>query len=719
MIADKSLPQAIDEDVKKGRVMCPYCGVGCLLDVKTQQNQVLELRGAIDSSSNQGLLCPKGALLGSVLDLSGRLLKPQVRLNGRLEDSSWDKVLPEVAQKLTAIIDKYGADSVAMYGSGQLDTESWYLANKLFKGYLGSNHVESNSRLCMASAVVAYTTMLGSDAPPTCYEDIDHADCIFVAGSNMADAHPVTFQLIKRQRAKNPDLKLIVVDPRMTNTAKAADIYVPVKAGGDIALFHAIGRILLDEGAIDESFIRDFSSGFEEYAALLSSYDLEDLAAEAGLELAQIRQVADAFRNARNLLSFYCMGLGQSHVGTAKNQALINLHLLLGQIGKVGAGPFSLTGQPNAMGGRELGGLAHLLPGQRQIENESHRQEVESYWGLPEGSIHPKRGLSAVEIFKAIDEGRIKAIWIAATNPLVSMPNLPLVRRALEKAELVIVQDCFETETSVVADYVLPVAQWIERENTMTNSERMVTRNPKLSPAPGVAMPDWWVFAQVGQSMGFEGFNFVNNGQIWDEFRGLTKGRPCDMTGMTNERLKTTSLQWPCPSEDHAGTQRRYLDRRFATPDKKAKFIACQHKGPAEDVSQAYPFVLTTGRLASQWHTMTRTGKIDKLFKQASTPYMEMHSADGEALGIEENDCVRVSSLRGSIQIEVRLTGRIRRGTVFMPFHWGDFYALGQVTNTLTHDAIDPLSKEPEYKACAVKIERLIEREGTITKEEA
>jgi ferredoxin-nitrate reductase len=707
IFADKSIPQALDDGLKTGRVMCPYCGVGCLLDVKTRQNQVVELRGAVDASANQGLLCPKGALLGGVLDLSGRLLMPQVRQNGILQDSSWDAVLPEIAQKLRGIIDKYGADAVAMYGSGQLDTESWYLANKLFKGYLGSNHVESNSRLCMASAVVAYTTMLGSDAPPTCYNDIESADCIFVAGSNMADAHPVTFQLIKRQRAKNPDLKLIVVDPRMTNTAKAADIYVPVKAGGDIALFHAIGRILIDEGAIDKDFIRDHSNGFEDYAALLFSYRLEDLAEEAGLELEQIRQVAEAFKNAKNLLSFYCMGLGQSHVGTAKNQALINLHLLLGQIGKVGAGPFSLTGQPNAMGGRELGGLAHLLPAQRQIENEVHRREVEAYWGIPEGSIHPKRGLSAVEIFKAIDEGRIKAIWIAATNPLVSMPNLALMRRALEKAELVIVQDCFETETSHVADYVLPVAQWIERECTMTNSERMVTRNPKLAPAPAEAMPDWWVFAQVAKAMGFKGFDFANNEQIWDEFRGLTKGRPCDMTGMTNERLKQGSLQWPCPSEAHLGTQRRYLDKQFATPDGRAKFIACKHQAPAEEVSADYPFVLTTGRLASQWHTMSRTGKIEKLFKQAAKPFMEMHSADAEALGISEHECVKVSSLRGMIQIEVQLSGRIRRGTVFMPFHWGDFYALGQVTNTLTHDAIDPISKEPEYKACAVRIEKI------------
>jgi ferredoxin-nitrate reductase len=289
----------------------------------------------------------------------------------------------------------------------------------------------------------------------------------------------------------------------------------------------------------------------------------------------------------------------------------------------------------------------------------------------------------------------------------VSMPNLPLIHRAVEKLEVLIVQDCFETETSQLADYVLPVAQWIERECTMTNSERMVTRNRKLVDAPADARPDWWVFANIAKAMGFKGFDFANNEQIWDEFRGLTKNRPCDMMGMTNERLKQSSLQWPCPDENHLGTKRRYLNKRFPTADGRANFIACQHKPVAEDVSVEYPFVLTTGRLASQWHTMTRTGKIEKLFKQAAAPYMEMHGADAEKLGISEDECVKVSSFRGSINIQVRFTERIRRGTVFMPFHWGDLFALGQAANTLTNDAIDPISKEPEYKACAIKIERL------------
>jgi ferredoxin-nitrate reductase len=709
VIASKSIAVGIDEVVKVGRVMCPYCGVGCLVDVKTQQNQVIELRGAADASANKGLLCPKGALLGSILDLPGRLLRPQFRDNRQssLQDSNWDTTIQALSGKLQHIINTYGADAVAMYGSGQLDTESWYLANKLFKGYIGSNHVDSNSRLCMASAVAAYTTMLGSDAPPTCYEDIPHSDCIFVAGSNMADTHPVTFQHIKRHRAKNPNHILIVVDPRLTNTAKAADIYVPVKAGGDIPLFHAIARILLDEGAANELFIREHTNHFEAYVNLLKSYDLEELAQDAGVGLDLIRQVATAFKNAKALLSFYCMGLGQSQVGTAKNQALINLHLLLGQIGKEGAGPFSLTGQPNAMGGRELGGLAHLLPGYRQIENETHRKEVEAYWGVPHGSIHSKRGLTAVEIFKGLDEGRIKAVWIAGTNPLVSLPNLEQARRALEKAELVIVQDCFETETSVVADFVLPVAQWIERNGTMTNSERMVTRNAKLADAPAAAKPDWWVFARVAQVMGYTGFDFEGIETIWDEFRMLTQGRPCDMSGMTNQRLEQGSLQWPCPTEEHSGTARRYTNHQFATPDGRANFIPCQHKDPYETPSADYPFVLTTGRLASQWHTMTRTGKIDKLYQQATHPFIEIHYKDAECLGIQNCEQVEVRSKRAVVRVEARITDRIREGLVFMPFHWGDFFAFGQAANNLSLDVLDPISKEPEYKACAVWIGRI------------
>lgn len=693
--------------VKTGRSMCPYCGVGCLVDVTTQDNQVIEVRGVQDASANRGLLCAKGALLGQILNLPGRLLHPQYRIERQqpLIDTTWSHVFSEIATRFQSILERYGPDAIAMYGSGQLDTESWYVANKLFKGFIGSNHVDSNSRLCMASAVAAYTTMLGSDGPPTCYDDIDLSDCIFVAGSNMADAHPVTFQLIKKLRAKNPDHTLIVVDPRYTHTAKAADIYVPVKPGGDIALFHAIAKIALDQGAADGDFIAVHTNNFDEYVGLLQSYSLDELATEAGVELALIEQVAQVMIKSRNLLSFYCMGLGQSQVGTAKNQSLINLHLLLGQIGRPGAGPFSLTGQPNAMGGRELGGLAHLLPGYRPIENTRFRREIEAYWGVPEGRIHPERGLTAVEIFQGLESGRIKAIWIAGTNPLVSMPNLHQVQRALANAELVITQDCYETETTQIADFVLPAAQWIERDCTMTNSERMVTRNARLADPPGEAKPDWWIFSEVARYMGFSGFDYEGIEQIWDEYRLLTVGRPCDQMGMTNERLAIESLQWPCPSEDHPGTRRRFTDFKFATEDGKANFIACKHQAQAEQPVEVFPFVLTTGRLYSQWHTMTRTGKIGKLMVHTQTPFVEMHSTDATRLGIKHCDQVMVRSRRSEVVVQARVSQTIRPGTVFMPFHWGDLFAPGQATNNLTTNALDPVSKQPEYKACAVAVE--------------
>ena len=621
-----------------------------------------------------------------------------------MRDASWEETLTHAASRLRDIIDRYGADSVALYGSGQLDTEAWYLGNKLFKGYIGSNHVDSNSRLCMASAVVAYRSMLGSDGPPTCYDDIDHADCFLVAGSNMADAHPVLFQKMKARRRSDPKPTLIVVDPRLSHTAQFADIHVPLKPGSDIAFFHAVARIALEKNAIDIDFIQQHTAGFDDYYTLICSLDLNDLAEECGVPLELIQRAADAIINANALLSFYCMGLGQSTVGTAKNQAIINLHLLLGQIGKVGAGPFSLTGQPNAMGGRELGGLAQSLPGYRMIENEQHRREVESYWGIPEGSIHPHNGLTAMEIFEGLESGRIKAIWIVCSNPIASLPNVERARRALQNAELVIVQDCFNNETLPYADIVFPAAQWIEKTGTMTNSERRVSRTFAMASAPGEAKPDWWIFSSMGQTMGFAGFDFDSIEAIWDEYRGLTRGTACDQYGITNERLKTEMIQWPCPDESHPGTERRYLDRRFAMPNGRARFVACEHRAPQEQPCELYPLTLTTGRLASQWHTMTRTGKVQRLAKQAATPYVEIHPADAATHAIADGSSVRIRSRRGTITVTARISERVTPGVVFIPMHWGDNYTTGGAINIVTNDAYDPFSKQPEYKACAVAI---------------
>jgi ferredoxin-nitrate reductase len=703
-----------------GKAICPYCGVGCQVRLTVTDNQITELAGAKDAPVNRGQLCPKGALLSPVLGLPGRLLNPQVRPNrdSAFVDVSWDEALAHTSQRLREIIDQYGPDAVALYGSGQLDTEGWYLGNKLFKGYVGSNHVDSNSRLCMASAVVAYRTTLGSDGPPTSYDDINHSDCFLVAGSNMADTHPVVFQQLKARLREEPKPTLIVIDPRYTHTAQAADIHVPLKPGSDIAFFNLIAHIAIKRNAADMDFIQNHTSGFDEYLALIRSLDVNVLVEECGVPLEVIEQAAEAIINARALLSFYCMGLGQSSVGTAKNQAIIDLHLLLGQIGKPGAGPFSLTGQPNAMGGRELGGLAQFLPGYRLIENDDQRHEMERLWKVPEGNIHPRAGLTAVEIFQGLESGRIKAVWIVCNNPLVSMPNLAQTQRALAKAELVIVQDCFETETTRVANVIFPAAQWIEKTGTMTNSERRVTRTFQLATPPGEARPDWWIFSRMAQALGYAGFDFDSIEPIWDEYRALTAGRPCDQFGITNERLKTEVLQWPCPSEDHPGTARRYLDHRFATPDGRARFIACQHKPPLEQPSEAYPFTLTTGRLASQWHTMTRTGKIQRLANQASAPYAEINPDDAKAQNISEGEQIQVSSVRGRVTVAAKVSSRVMPGVVFMPFHWGDLYAPGNAANQITNDVIDPLSKEPEYKACAVAIKKTIDLIGSSENEQ-
>jgi ferredoxin-nitrate reductase len=437
----------------------------------------------------------------------------------------------------------------------------------------------------------------------------------------------------------------------------------------------------------------------------LEALDMAALLETCGITSEMLEQVAQKIRNAKGFLSFYCMGLGQSTSGTMKCQSLINLHLLTGQIGKTGSGPFSMTGQPNAMGGREVGGLAHLLPGYRLIENETHRHEVEDVWGVARGSIRPKNGLTAVEIFQGLESGRIKAVWIVCNNAMVSLPNLDQVRRALGKAELIVAQDCFETETTHIAHIVLPAAQWIERTSTMTNSERRVSRNPQLAKPYFQSKPDWWIFSEVAKRLGFENaFSYRNSEEIWDEFRTLTRGRPCDMFGMTNERLAQAPLQWPCPTVDHPGTPRRYTDKKFATPDGKANFVVAHYQPPAELPSSEYPLVLSTGRLASQWHTMTRTGKVARLKKQLPEAFIEMSPSDASELNLRADDEVWVQSARGEARVRIKLSNKQRPGNVFMPFHWGGMFAPGGEANNLTNSAFDPISKEPEYKVCAVRL---------------
>jgi ferredoxin-nitrate reductase len=672
---------------------------------------VTRVRGVETAAANRGGLCAKGAQLGPTIRTDDRLLRPQIRL-GRHDAFGpvpWDTALAYLAECFTNILRSYGPEGVAFYGSGQLDTEAVYVIGKLFKGCLGCNNTDSNSRLCMAAAVAGYRASLGSDGPPTCYDDIDMADVVLVVGSNMAEAHPVTFDRLHATRKAHPDRRLIVIDPRRTQTAAAADLYVPVAPGGDIALLNAVGKRLLQRDAFDVRFVAQHTRGFAEYSHFLAAQDMGELCATAGVDEGQIDRIAGLIAGATAFLSFYCMGLNQSTVGMWKNNSLINLHLLTGQIGKPGAGPFSLTGQPNAMGGREAGLLSHQLPGYRNVEDVEHRRQCEAYWGLRPGIISPKPGLTAVEMFRALEKGQLKAIWIAGTNPAVSLPDLHHVRRALGRAQLVIVQDAYHpTETTRYADVLLPAAAWGEKEWTSTNSERMVAYSPQLFPPPGEARPDWEIVAGLARTLGHAGFEFGSASQVWDEYIRLTAGRPCDMAGMTAARLRReTSLQWPCPTAGHPGTQRRYLDRRFSTPDGRAVFLPRDHREPRELPDHEFPLVLTTGRIYTHWHTLTRTGKAEKLVRREPGPFVEVNPADARAVGAVDGELVTLTTRRGTVRLPLRQSDAVRPGMVFVPFHWGDLYADGNAANYLTISAIGRVAKQPELKFCAVSLEKV------------
>jgi ferredoxin-nitrate reductase len=703
-----------------GESICPYCGVGCRLRFDGRPGGPMRVRGVTAAAANRGRICAKGAQLGPTIRTPDRLAYPLIRRSRRDEFRAvdWDTALDFLADRFTDLLLDHGPDAVGFYGSGQLDTEAVYAAVKLFKGTLGCNHTDSNSRLCMAAAVAGYKTSLGADGPPCCYDDIDDADLVLIIGSNMAEAHPVTFDRLRDAKRDRPDLGVVVVDPRRTPTADLADLHIPVAPGGDIALLNLVGRLLVDGGHVDDRFVAAHTNGFDEYRNFLRAQDPAELAAAAGVSPAIAQQFAERIAAARGFLSFYCMGLNQSTVGLWKNNSLINLHLLTGQIGKPGAGPFSLTGQPNAMGGREAGLLSHALPGYRTVEDPEHRAEVEAYWGRIPGTILSQPGLTAVEMFRALEQGRLKSLWVAATNPAVSLPDLHQVRRALGGAKLVVVQDAYHpTETSQFAHVVLPAAQWGEKEWTSTNSERMVSFSPKLFDPPGDALPDWQILARFARKLRLPGFDWPDAAAVWDEFIGLTRGRPCDVAGAGAARLRSEiNLQWPCPTADHPGTGRLYLDKRFPTPDGRAQFLARDHREPRELPDHEFPLVLTTGRLYAHWHTLTRTGKAPKLVRREPGPFVEVHPHDAVAAGLADGAAAQVSSRRGTIRLPVRFSDRVPPGLVFVPFHWGDLFGPGNAANYLTIAATGRIAKQPELKFCAVSLAQVpaVERSPTI-----
>ncbi len=700
--------------IKQTKSTCCYCGVGCGVIISTDSNKIVAVKGDPDHPANFGRLCSKGATLHLTAKLDDRLLYPELRINRHAprERTSWEEALDLVVEKFATTIEQHGPNAVAFYISGQLLTEDYYVFNKLAKGLIGTNNVDTNSRLCMSSAVAGYKATLGADAPPACYEDIDHAECLFIAGSNTAFAHPIIYRRIEEAKANKPTLKIVVVDPRRTDTAQAADLHLAILPGTDVALFNGMLHVMLWEGLLDMQYIREHTHGFEALKDTVREYTPKMVADICGVKEADIITAAKWFGKGPSL-SMYCMGLNQSIHGTDKNAALINLHLATGQIGKKGAGPFSLTGQPNAMGGREVGGMANLLSGHRDLANAKHRDEVAKLWGV--ASVPEAVGKTAIEMFDAVKEGSIKAIWIACTNPAHSMPDLNNVIAALNTAELVVVQDAYNhTDTNHYADVLLPASSWGEKEGTVTNSERRITRvNPALPP-PGEARHDWQImveFAQrlakrLGKDAGL--FPYTNTEQIFNEHRETTRGRDLDISGLSYALLKELGpQQWPFLASDTAGQARLYTDGVFAQPDGRAHFVNAHYKATADKTDARHPMHLLTGRLRDQWHGMSRTGTVAQLFNHANEPVIYINPDDMTRRLIKNGDIVKVSNRRGSLVLAAKSSDEVPPSQTFIAMHWGSQFMHGLGVNALMPASFDKVSKQPELKHTAIKLEKL------------
>ncbi|MEV4937118.1 bifunctional nitrate reductase/sulfite reductase flavoprotein subunit alpha [Streptomyces zaomyceticus] len=724
------------------RTVCSYCGVGCgmLLDIGAGpdgRRTVLRATGDKDHPANRGRLCTKGATTADLLAAPGRLTTALVREDRGAEPvpTATDRAVAQTARRLRAVVDTHGPDAVALYVSGQMSLEAQYLANKLAKGFIGTNRIESNSRLCMASAGTGYKLSLGADGPPGSYDDLDTADVFLVIGSNMADCHPILFlRMMERVKA---GAKLIVVDPRRTATADKADLFLRIRPGTDLALLNGLLHLLHENGHTDPGFVAAHTEGWEAMPPFLADYPPDAVARITGIPEADIRTAAEWIGTAGEWTSCWTMGLNQSTHGTWNTNALVNLHLATGAICRPGSGPFSLTGQPNAMGGREMGYMGPGLPGQRSVLVAEDRAFTEELWDLPPGTIREDgSGQGTVDLFRRMADGEIKACWIICTNPVASVGNRATVVAGLRAAELVITQDAFaDTETNAYADVVLPAALWTETEGVLINSERTLTlARPAVDP-PGEALADWRIIARVACAMGYEkGFTYDSAEEVFQEI--LRAGNPktgYDLTGVSYERLRTTPVQWPAAVGGPARNPIRYVGGRgtgtttgegtgsdggdgggkpkgrrdglvFPTASGRAVFHPRPHIDAAEMPDDSYPFVLNTGRLQHQWHTLTKTGKVPKLNRLNPAPFVELHPEDAGRLGIAEGDPVEIASRRGRAVLPAVVTDRVAPGNCFAPFHWNDLFGADLSVNAVTSDAVDPLSFQPELKVCAVAL---------------
>ncbi len=705
--------------MQETRSICCYCGTGCGLIIEQDENRITGVRGDPAHPANFGRLCSKGATLHLTSGSAGRALHPELR---QLRDQprrpvGWAEALDAAADRFADVIRRHGPDSVAFYVSGQLLTEDYYVFNKLARALIGTNNIDSNSRLCMSSAVSGYKATLGADSVPTCYEDLGLADHLLIAGSNTAWAHPILFRRIEDAKRANPDLSITVIDPRRTETAEFADLHLQNAPGSDLLLFNAMLHVMLWEDLIDRAFIRDHTSGFAELREALAECSPGNVATACGVPAAQIVEAARRFGSARAALSLWCQGLNQSHHGVANNAALIHLHLATGQIGRPGAGPFSLTGQPNAMGGREVGALATLLPGHRELANPSHRAEMAGLWGVPD--LNPVPGLPAVALFDALAEGRVKAVWIACTNPAQSLPDQRKVRAALSAAEFVVVQEAYaDTETADFADLLLPAASWGEKEGTVTNSERRVSRVRRAVSAPGEARPDWAIVAdfagRLATRLGRDpsAFAFRDEAAVFAEHVSTTVGRDCDLSGLSHALLDERGpQQWPYTPRSETGRARLFEDHRFPTDDGRARFAKIGH--PVKDaltpepVDARHPFRLLSGRLRDQWHGMSRTGKSPILWGHTPRAEIALNPADLARRDWEAGTLLRIGNRRGALVLPVVSDDAVAPGHAWVPMHWGGATLAQAGVNEVCSAVTDPVSAQPALKAAAVSLSRL------------
>ncbi len=723
LFSDESASAASDTTWHKS--VCRFCGTGCGVMLGTKDGKPAAIKGDNECPINTGLLCVKAFYLHKVITAKGRLLHPLIRKNGKLEQASWDEAMSLVASTFKEAIEQHGPNAVAFYGSGQATTEETYIANKLFKGHIGTNNLEGNPRLCMASAVGGYLTSFGADEPVGSYDDIEQADLFLLVGTNTAESHPIIFDRIVDHKKNHPDVKIVSIDPRKTPTDKIVDLHLQVIPGYDLAVMHAMARVLIEEGYTDEQFIKDsvnFSDGknpisYDDYKKFLSRFTPEYAAEQCGVMAEDIVRAARMFGKS-NVVSMWTMGVNQRTRGVWLNNLIHNLHLLTGKLGKPGNDSLSLTGQPNACGGvREGGGLCHLLPGHRLVAKEQHRKDIATIWNVPAENIQPKPGKHTMAMFEAVSKGEIKALYVMCTNPAHSLPNLNKYLKGLEDTFLVVADSFHPSETTKIADVVLPATFWSEKEGVYGCTERRSQHMAKALEPAGESHWDGDILidlaTRLGHGKNFE--HFKGPEDVWNEYITCTKGRDMDLMGAMYPRLKEArGLRWPVPTPDHPGTVHRFVEgdpffpkdkangRRmyfYGKPDGKAVIFARPDKGPEEPTDAEYPFALVTGRVLEHWHTITMTGQIPQLMRAVPKSYVEINPEDAKEMKITDKAMVKVVTRRGQLELEVRVIDRPRKGTIFVPWHWPE-----KLVNLLTIDAIDPGSKEPEYKICAAQI---------------